>query len=438
MDLHIFHRICILFLYLVQQIRSFQFGCSSNLEIYYCNSISKPSLPTEANKCNHLVIFNSTLSTINDTLFTGFEAFTTFTLSNIHVREISPGSFADISNLEGLYLDHNYIISIEEKVVQNLRKLQTLDISYNSISHIASDAFTGTKISLLNISGNSLSEFNCNIKQLTTLRTLDLSHNKLLVFDLESLPNSTKTLIVARNNLENLQECKSIVSGCMSLEILDLSFNNFSSLTQIHFSHLINLQSLFLQENQLISLSSDLFSNLNTIQHLNISFNHIKIIPYQLFDNQLYLKSLDLSNNEIKVFKPLMYKKLFNLNSLYLQNNSLDYLNVQSFQNIGLKYVNLDDNNFLCNNLMRTLNLLKNFNITVYKGRHVETSNINGISCIPNDLSPSNHLKSNIKTVVFISLAVTLVTISIPWILWYRRRKLRSRDDERAITLFSR
>ncbi|XP_028130153.2 chaoptin-like [Diabrotica virgifera virgifera] len=438
MDLHIIHRICILFFYLVQQVSSFKIGCRPSSETYYCNSISKLFPPTEANNCNHLIIFNSTLSTIDATLFTRFGAFTTFTLSNIHVREISPGSFADISNLEHLYLDHNNLTTIEKKVVQNLRKLQTLDISYNSITYIASEAFTGTKISSLNISGNSLSDFNCNIKQLTTLNTLDLSHNKLLVFDLETLPNSTKTLIVARNNLENLQECKCIDSGCMSLEILDLSFNNFSSLKRIHFTHLLNLQSLFLQGNQLISLSSDLFSNLNKIQYLNVSSNHIKIVPYQLFDNQLYLKTLDLSNNEIKVFKPLMYQNLFNLDSLYLQNNSLDYLNVPSFQSIGLKYISLDDNNFLCNNLMRMLNIFKSSNITVYNAKHVETSNINDLYCIPNDLSPSSqYLTSNIKTVVFVSLAVVLVTISIPWIWWYRRRKVRSRESEREITLFS-
>jgi len=138
----------------------------------------------------------------------------------------------NLKSLESLYLDHNYISVFSERVFSSMvSSLQTLTLSYNSLTQIPS-------------------EVNC----LVNLHTLDVSHNAIT-----SVTNCTKLL---------------------ALRQLDMSFNKMQLLNS-NIKYLKNLRRLAVNNNELTELAEELFS-LNYIVFLDLSYNRLNSISTRL------------------------------------------------------------------------------------------------------------------------------------------------------------
>lgn len=85
------------------------------------------------------------------------------------------------------------------------------------------------------------------------------------------------------------------------LEILNLAFNNISSVRRRSFQGLPNLQELDLSHNRIESLAVELFSNLRKLRYLKINYNQLKGLSRDVFLNTR-IEYLDFSNNLVSTW----------------------------------------------------------------------------------------------------------------------------------------
>ena len=85
------------------------------------------------------------------------------------------------ADLEVLDLSHNSITSVGQRQLESQKMLTSLNLSFNGISQLESDAFTGlTHLQLMDLSHNQLTSLEDNtLSQLEDLTDLDLSFNAI-------------------------------------------------------------------------------------------------------------------------------------------------------------------------------------------------------------------------------------------------------------------
>ena len=133
--------------------------------------------------------------------------------------------------------------------------LKCLYLSDNSLNHsITEHLFLGMdKIEILDMSNNSLSHlYNVDLSPLCNLRTLNLSFNSFTSFS--SFPNMSifphlNTLIVTNNSLSSIEDLN--LSGCVNLRKLSFDYNHISDVSSLDLSDCIKLLELSFIYNQI-------------------------------------------------------------------------------------------------------------------------------------------------------------------------------------------
>ena len=201
----------------------------------------------DCSKLKYLDLFGNSIDEIPDWLF-GLKKLEHFSLRNNAIKQF-PSIVFTLENLKYLNLSDNRINEIDSQGFNNLMNIEKVDLSFNSIEKIFSSEINYSKCENLNLKGNKLVEFPHPIKYVKTLNQLNLSEN-----------NISSLLDETFSELENLEE-------------LDLSFNN------------------------LTYLPSSL-GNLTKLKKLNLSGNKISSLPKE-FENLISLESLELEGNPI-------------------------------------------------------------------------------------------------------------------------------------------
>ena len=89
-----------------------------------------------------------------------------------------------------------------------------------------------------------------------------------------------------------------VFSDLFNLVLLDLSNNEISDLTDGVFSGLYSLEELSLSRNELSDLPAGIFSNLSSLEILDLSDNEFKSPINNFYSSLTYLEELDLSGND--------------------------------------------------------------------------------------------------------------------------------------------
>lgn len=142
-------------------------------------------------------------------------------INNVFVKQVKEDAFHRFTNVREINLQHNSISSLPHGLFSSNTKLNTIDLSYNNISFVASTTCSSHTIYFLN-----------------------LKHNKL--------DNLNFTLPL---NLANLE----------------LSFNSISYIAQNFFFGMTALNSLSLENNNLKTLSVGCFKDLNSLEELSLA-----------------------------------------------------------------------------------------------------------------------------------------------------------------------
>ncbi|XP_052685066.1 uncharacterized protein LOC128164975 [Crassostrea angulata] len=246
--------------------------------------------------------------------------------------------------------------------------------------------------------------FKCSSPENVTkeVRVLDLSSN---VFNLESLENFE---LLVHLNLSRCFISDSTLTGLgirlnsLSLQTLDLSYNNIQNVELKTFDRLSKLLYLNISNNQILRLHLDFLTLIPNLRHLIVMNNSIeKIKGMESYNRQNSdLELLDLQNNKLITVQPNSLHWLSSVSKIFLRNNNitntdfyfselmellieldLSYNLIQNITNVmfkglnRLRYLNLQNNliamldefSFSRLESLRTLNLAFNQIHTINK-----------------------------------------------------------------------
>ncbi|VDI47028.1 toll-like receptor 7 [Mytilus galloprovincialis] len=220
------------------------------------------------------------------------------------------------TNVSEIYLNNNFIKSLDGEIFSKLIHLRKLDLSWTGISD-SNYTFAGlSSLETLSLSGTWFSNFpnfcNGNQSYLPKLKRLDLDNSKI---------DSLSTTLMCLDNLRTLHLVK------LSLRLLYK--NTFSKLRSLENLNLGRLGSQF-RRIEPGAFNSKSLKNLTFSVTSTFSFNDHYIKRFQqLFSNCSQLEYLDLSDNTFQIsdYNWLkMFKPLKQLKELKLKNAKIQYL----------------------------------------------------------------------------------------------------------------
>ncbi|OZC09641.1 hypothetical protein X798_03335 [Onchocerca flexuosa] len=257
-----------------------------------------------------------------------------------------------------------------------------------------------------------------NFTSLRSIAVCDCNIQQLSLFASDSL-QTLRVLNLSRNYLWNWNEICETLNQLSSLQIVDLSHNWFSKLSDTHQCIFNKLQHLNLSSNQILELSMvpnavslDLSSNRLTrihgewpflLEDLNLSNNP----SMERFPSLSLIPQLSVLNMDNCGLTLLPLSTSSNLRHLSLQYNRLtfvdfDSLNLPSLQKLDLR------NNFRLHSIVGTLPMrIRDFRLTNTAMRYlpqdffIRAKNLHFIEMLPNNWSCDNCLNKWRKMLPF-------------------------------------
>ena len=197
-------------------------------------------------------------------------------LSGCSLTSFDVKDFSIVPQLRILDLRHNSIHTINNDTLnapENLQYVTTLHLGCNEIEKITATSFKGfISLTQLYLEGNKITEIQdfafTDLHQLQTL--IMFGNNRLFSWD-ESKSGLPMTI------------AKNAFSGLAALTLLDLSFNNITTLTEKLFSPCTELQKLNLGHNGLTKLENNIFYGAFNLKKIDLSGNKITSIERDAF-----------------------------------------------------------------------------------------------------------------------------------------------------------
>ncbi|KOB74993.1 Tartan/capricious-like protein [Operophtera brumata] len=299
-------------------------------------------------------------------------------------------------------------------------KCTYMDLSGNKIREIQDETFK-TLVSLqhLNLSNNELDHlelgsFKISDSKVGNLEVLDLSYNALTDLTDEVLLElpSLYTLYLNGNRLIKLSD--NCFGGLKFLNALYLQYNDLETLN-ITLVNLKSLTYLDLSYNHLKKLTGYETNRLQNLEVLNMSHNEIETVDGNCFIQSLKLRRIDLSFNVINSkIDNHMFGSSVELEFLDLYKNDIRVIEGDSFKNNNLTYLNLEKNNITGEITYNTFAGLKYItkldlsqqNITILKNKSfIEMTNLTHLNL------STNHIK-NIENLTFVNSSVLVLDLS--------------------------
>ncbi|CAF1307422.1 unnamed protein product [Rotaria sordida] len=269
-----------------------------------------------------------------------------------------------------------------------------LDFSLNNIRSVDSYVFSDIYVEKLNLKSNYLQTIDITaFDQIKNLKQLFLDHNQLKEFNPKALISpgvSLEIFDISHNPLEHLDlgeifthlsvlkefyavSCQLTNSSLFTLlkltkhqyhiKIIDLSYNNLTSLCDNLFNNFYNLLELRLNNNNIHLIDNYFIRSLNYIRILNLAFNSIEHVP-NLFSSSL--ENLNLSSNNIRYLNDYFASNLRSIRLIDFDSNkylnsissrSFCFINILTLQKLSFRFNNI----FLLNTFYELLcNLLEN------------------------------------------------------------------------------
>ncbi|KAK6175543.1 hypothetical protein SNE40_013987 [Patella caerulea] len=225
----------------------------------------------------HKLILRGIQSVPSEGLFNDLLNVEYLDISDCSVNQISQIWLAELYSLKTLKLRQTGIRNIEPGVFTGLVNLQELDLSYNVLRDVKQESLQPLVNSLkkLNLNGNMLNRIDSNLFQrMYNLVSLDISDNKLVSIE------------------------KDAFSDLRQLVFLNINDNKLSNLPLGLFNSLRNLQTLDLSMNTFTKFPGAL-DKPGYLLKLNLSSNRIIKFPENFLDSFPYLEYLNLLNNQL-------------------------------------------------------------------------------------------------------------------------------------------
>ncbi|BFZ05616.1 hypothetical protein BsWGS_08655 [Bradybaena similaris] len=270
--------------------------------------------------------------------------------------------FTDVTQLSLKFLNvsFNSISNLPANVFTNVKSLEVLDLSRNSMSTLTGGFSDLDNLKVLNISGNRLEDFHGDaVTHFSNVHTLDVSGNRLSEsrrVDLSTLSNLR--YLSARSNSLN---SAAVLNRTSLLQHLDFSYNRISEFSGLETA--VMLEIVDFSNNELRTLPGLLFKGAKFLKLVNFSNNFIENLDHGAFIPQSSLV-IDLSHN---LLTELRYCNWAATQRLYVKHNKLTNINSQAFYNMnGLEELDLSHNKLtsLHEDLLQYLINLRHLNLS--------------------------------------------------------------------------
>ncbi|XP_013392579.1 toll-like receptor 3 [Lingula anatina] len=172
------------------------------------------------------------------------------------------------------------------------------------------------------------------------ISTLDLSDNTITSLGRRDMPfaktdidppvdfstqkyTNLRRLILANNRLSYISP--TAFRGLQSLEVLDLSGNNLTSLPDV-FTNLTSLRAVYLNNSpHMVRADFRVFTTLRNLEHLSLTGSKIKTIDikFHIGLKETRLRLLNLTNNGISYIQAYAFKEIETLETVILDQNAL-------------------------------------------------------------------------------------------------------------------
>ena len=241
------------------------------------------------------------------------------------VHSLPPMLFNQLASLETLQLKEIGSFP-EEGFMASVINLRMLVITGSKLTTIPPRWFQELySLSTLKLSGLQLESLHEDTLQgLISLNYLDLSYNNLKTLSSKMLAPVNKTLetlILTSNFLTNVSQQS--LSGLHSLRFLDISENRLANIYGRSFAGMTYLSVLYLNNNRLTSLPRDLFRGLPQLEILSVSDNYLVEFPIAVLHLNTSLINLDLSANELRQVPAYQLCGFSYLETVNLMDNNL-------------------------------------------------------------------------------------------------------------------
>ncbi|XP_044730694.1 protein toll-like [Chrysoperla carnea] len=255
-----------------------------NLEIINLNFNRFVSLPSQIFQNNknltEIKLSNNANSlTLSNGLFSNLPNLKGIFLKQSKIENVSEDIFWNSSNIINISLKENQLEYLPEMLFRDAKNLLNLDLSRNKITSIPEKLFKSLdKLEELDLSVNQISSISDNFKYQVNLLNLNLGNNSLTRLEHNAFPRSKSLIsLILRHNQLSFDEYSDPFNNLLSLQYLDLSHNNITSI-------------LYSWRNVLTSM-----------RNLNLAYNQIKGIEFDdiFFGRQSHSTTLDLRNNLI-------------------------------------------------------------------------------------------------------------------------------------------
>lgn len=148
-----------------------------------------------------------------------------------------------------------------------------------------------------------------------------------------------------------------------NIKVLDLSYNNITSISKQYFQPaILSLTHLYLSNNQIINATKDVFGNIDHLQVLDISHNQLAEIDFDTFRNTRRLQVIPFCLMRIRIYEKLcwqvlrashnhiveisydLFRSLSNLRIVDFSHNKIRILPDNLFREEGLEHLDLSHN----------------------------------------------------------------------------------------------
>nr|XP_054753236.1 protein artichoke-like [Lytechinus pictus] len=299
--------------------------------------------------------FNRIVSLPHNT-FACLSSLKTLNLMNNWLQSIYPKSFNGMPKIQSVLLSHNSIKDLNRgRQAWTLRTLQSIDFSFNDITSIGKDSFTGLiNLKDLNLSSNQIiyfspiafaEQFKLSRLYLTNEKTLYLEKTFKQLHSLTFLDLSNSPIKISKHqteqfiNLTKLQELR--------MEMAQLSDTDLyhSQRNESLFTGLCSLKKLNLKDNSLMNLDRRVFKALSNLRFLDMTKSGIKVLKSGIFSPLSSLLVLYLGSNELQKIPGDIFYGLHKLAVVKIQNNKIHDLDPRTFaQNPRLAILHLSGN----------------------------------------------------------------------------------------------
>lgn len=234
--------------------------------------------PTLVPNLKELYINDGNLLELDENCFDGFSELTIIDISRNYLTKL-PSSLYNLENLQELNVSFNYDLVLDKDFRSN--KLQKFSMAFCYLKEVPKTIENISTLTYLDIGNNFINKISGNLKCKLSLSILKIQYNNFS--SLESILQfpSLKHLYASHNNIRKIPKNIYVL---MNLKSIDLGFNNISSIANLNLAS-SNVEYLILRNNKLLDKELTL-SVSPVLRHLDLRGNKISKIKFATVVNR--------------------------------------------------------------------------------------------------------------------------------------------------------